>query len=113
MISKTPFVLFFFFALAFSLTLGGCAGVTVDLKKPSPAADAAPSMVDYRDYYFGGFFQSRQIDLNRACLDQTPVRLRSYASAQDVLFTLFTFGIYMPRTVEIWCESPEPKEARR
>lgn len=90
-----------------SLTLISCSSVTIDLRGHDRPL-GPPSFVDFRNYYFFGLFNRAHVSVGKACLDQVPVRLKSYASTEDILFSLFSLGLYTPRTVKVWCEDPLP-----
>lgn len=63
-----------------------------------------PSLSDYRSFYLFGLLPSRQISVGKACLDQVPLRVKSYISFEDALFTALSSGLYSPRSLEVWCK---------
>ncbi len=90
------------------LLITACSSVTIDLKKPIQEPLGKPSFSDYRAFYFWGMLQTKHFSLNQACPNQIPLRIRSYASLEDVLVTTFTLGIYTSRTLDVWCTDSEP-----
>ena len=84
----------------------GCSTVIVDIQTPSKALSSEPTFRDYRSYIFWGFLQTKHVSVGKACLGQTPLRLKSYASTEDILLSAVTLGIYTSRTVDVWCEEP-------
>jgi hypothetical protein len=88
-------------ATVFSLT-AGCASSKIRLsEKWNP--EAKPSYEDYLDYYFFGLSGDRGISLQKICMDQQPHAVRKLMTAEDILLTTLTFGIYVPVTVRVWC----------
>ncbi len=84
------------------LTLSGCMTTRVVFSdKFDPRAK--PAYVDYFDYYWLGFRGEREVALQKVCMDQRPHAIVRTKTAEDVLLTYITVGIYSPVTVKIWC----------
>ena len=96
----------FLFCLLF--TLVSCSSVTIDLKNPTDTLPKKPSFSDYRSFYFWGMLQTKHLSLAKACDSGEPIRIRSYASLEDVLVTTFTLGLYTSRTLDVWCQVKLP-----
>lgn len=98
----------FAFILCGYMTLSSCAAVQVDFtKNVTPEIEqslrAKATFTDYRNLYFFGTVPKADINVAKVCLDEDPLRVRTFSSLEDILFTTFSLGIYSPRTVEVWC----------
>ena len=85
---------------AFAFT--GCMTVTYQ----SPEAQNLKAKPDFEDYVpasFWGFVgEAYPVDTKKVCQNQEPLKVRKGKTTEDWLLTVFTLGIYWPRTVQVW-----------
>ena len=82
--------------------ISGCVSTEVVFKGRG-AQQTKPSYEDYFDYYLFGFVGHNSVSLQKVCLDQKPYRLQTLRTGEDAIISFYTFGIYTPMTVRIWC----------
>lgn len=62
---------------------------------------------DFEDYVPSSFWglvgESYPVDVKKVCQNKDPIEVRKGKSGEDWLLSLFTLGIYWPRTVQVWC----------
>jgi len=84
-----------------ALSLGGCYTLTV--KNDAPAGGAP---VERRAHQFAfGFYGDAELDLKKEC----PNGVASFGdkfTAEDVLLSVASVGIYTPRTIVFECAAP-------
>lgn len=90
------------------LFISACAAVQIDFtSNPTPQTEqilkANATFTDFRNLYFFGTVPKADINVAKVCLDQEPLRLKTFSSLEDILFTTFSIGIYSPRTIKVWC----------
>lgn len=87
------------------IACSGCAQITVkpgtneSFSSSSREADFEKSM----PYYLFGIIGVRHVDVRTICKERRVVQLRSVHTPMDVVKTIFTLGLYMPKTAQVWC----------
>jgi len=85
--------------------LVGCASVDIELAKSDKAREFA--LDEFVDLWFLGMVGSPPaVPAEGLCPRSRLVRMTVEHSAEDLLLSLVTIGIYTPRTVRFWCEAP-------
>lgn len=69
----------------------------------SQVQDNTPSYEDHFDSYVFGRVGKNQVNLQQVCMDQTALKAEYLETSEDIVIGLFTFGIYTPSTVRVWC----------
>ncbi len=87
---------------ALLIVASGCMSTKMVLS-PKWDAKSKASYVDYFDYYWLGFSGHPSVALQKVCLDQKPHAVQRIKTFEDGLITFWTFGIYTPVTVRVWC----------
>lgn len=91
-----------YLTLVFALFASGCMSTKIVLSdKWNPASK--PSYVDYFDSYWWGFSGDPQVSIQQVCMDQKPMAVKRVKTAEDIVITFATLGIYTPTTIKIWC----------
>jgi len=93
-------------ALAAALALSSCQ--TVRYKSHLPAG--GPTHEQWAHFYAWGLAGSKDVDLDEVCPNGAHA-WRNRWTFTNVLISFVTFGIYVPRTIEIECAGPST-EAR-
>jgi hypothetical protein len=87
--------------LLFSVLLSSCSSQIVkvgrDANPPNPAYDKNQAFFIY------GIGQTQEIDGRAICKEKGINRIRTKQTFGNILLTLVTFGIYTPRTTEVYC----------
>ncbi len=103
--------------LAMTVLLMLSTGCSTQVLRPDlkDQISKAPQLVDFHDRWILGFARKTYTDPQKACLNQTPVVVKDVTSTEDILIGLFTFGIYLPVSTQVWCvqeevEKSQPKE---
>lgn len=65
------------------------------------------SQPSYEDYFNGYLFalvgSDHNVNLSRVCVDQKPYAFERQFNSGDIAFAFFSFGIYTPMTLRVWC----------
>lgn len=90
------------FALAF-LTLTGCSSVAF-VRVPEARTKSTPAYEAKAPFFFFGIIGGpADVYADRICLKQQVDQVVTEYTGGDFAATLFTLGIYSPRTVKVWC----------
>ena len=92
--------------LCLGLALGpACATVTIT-KRGAQRIEAEPSYRKQQDFFFWGLVGGpKEVDATYICgAKREPVQLQAQTTVGDVALTLFTVGIYAPRSAKVWCQ---------
>ena len=100
-VSKSSFCLALLIIAA--LTLAGCHHVTYVTDKPVVGEPQTGS----HDYFFWGMAGSAFIEINKICPNGL-AKIHLYKGFVDALLSSLTFGIWSPRSFEIWCAPTGP-----
>lgn len=96
-LKKLSFVLGLFGALS------GCATV-ITVRQPELQVFTAPDYQRVRPIFFWGFVPAEgDLDVSAVCLGKKINQVSTTLTTGNFLATLFTVGIYSPRTVRVWC----------
>ena len=63
-----------------------------------------PTISITNHFIFWGLWQNKKIDLVEECFGENPIRIKEKYTLKNIISSLITFGIYNPRTSDIWCE---------
>lgn len=83
--------------------LFACAAITVT-ERGDPDFLYRPHYKQSKDFFFWGIVGEHRIDTQRICGRRPVVQMQTRFEPMDVLYTVATLGIYMPRTAKVWCE---------
>ncbi len=87
--------------LLFSVLLSSCSSQIVkigrDANPPNPTYDKNQAFFIY------GIAQTQEIDGRTICKEKGINRIRTQQTFVNVVLQVVTFGIYTPRTVEVYC----------
>ncbi len=86
--------------------LSGCFTVRYETRLP----EGGPTKKEHARFFLWGLAGHKDVDLDELCPGGAHA-WRSRASAGDVVLSLVTFGVYVPRTIEVEC-APPPAEGR-
>ena len=88
--------------LVMSLLITGCASVTI---KPGGGAEikSPPTYEESKSYFFLWAVGETRVDVNSVCNGSQPKQMQSLVTIKNYFFTIWTFGIYSPYTVKVWC----------
>jgi hypothetical protein len=81
-------------------SLSGCATQRVFLGGES---NKDPDFQKSQAFWFGGEFQSRDIDAELICKDMGVQKIETVQSFGDTILGTLSFGLYTPRTLKIYC----------
>lgn len=88
------------------LILSACSTVTIRNRGVTKLA-SEPTYESSEPFFLWGLVGEKHIDINQIC-EKTPVRqIQAQYTVLDSVLGVITLGIYMPRTVKIWCEKGE------
>lgn len=87
--------------LLFSVLLSSCSSQIVkigrDANPPNPTYDKNQAFFIY------GIAQTQEIDGRAICKEKGINRIRTQQTFVNVVLQVVTFGIYTPRTMEVYC----------
>lgn len=83
--------------------LVSCATVTV-VSEPKRFMNTEPSYIDSKEFFFFGLIGKHDVDIEKICLGHEMAQMQTEFSQKNVSAALLTLGIYVPRTVKIWCD---------
>jgi hypothetical protein len=85
------------------LSLAACSSVTV---RPEGGVKdhSEPSYLDSKSFFLLGLIGEHDVDVNEVCEGAAVTQMQTVVTGTDWIFGVFTFGIYTPRTVKVWCE---------
>ncbi len=63
------------------------------------------SFTHHGHYLLLGLIKLDKADLQKACMDGVVVKTKKVWLVENLLFALFTLGIYTPKSTKIWCRS--------
>jgi hypothetical protein len=86
------------------LSFENCAVQKISLNENHPNNFDQPVISIKHHFYLWGMFQNREIDLIEECTGDEPTFVIEKHTYLDFVSTLFTAGIYFPRTTEIFCK---------
>lgn len=89
--------------LTLLIILTGCSTVTIQ-PKPIGNLHDAPTFETTRPFYFFGLIGEHRVDVKEICQEKTVLQMQTQQTAIDFIFLYFTFGIYTPHTIRVWCE---------
>jgi len=95
--------IFILLKILFLLQLS-CVSVNIELR-PNPGRST--SFIHYSHYGVLGLIGSSSIDMQLACMEGEPIRIKNYFTFEDILFIITTAGLYFPKSTEMWCELPD------
>ena len=85
----------------------GCAKITIRPNSAIPAQDAVmqggPDYERSMPYFFFGIVGVRHVDVKKICNNRPVLQMQSVHTPEDVIKTVFTLGIYTPKTAQVWC----------
>jgi hypothetical protein len=93
-------------AIALSLSLAGCAASTHYVNDVSVYEDSSSTSKKYWDHFFiSGIGQEKERDAARVCGGANRVaKTTTLLTPANWAAAFFTFGIYTPRTTEVYCK---------
>lgn len=86
--------------------LSGCYTVRYETRLP----EGGPKKEEHARFFLWGLAGHKDVDLDELCPGGAHA-WRSRASAGDVVLSLVTLGVYVPRTIEVEC-APAPEGSR-
>jgi hypothetical protein len=89
--------------------LAGCSSVTIrtdDQVKSYVSASYQKNV----SYWWWGFSGEHYINVREVCKGQAVKQVQAVTTFTDSLATIFTLGIYVPRTARVWCDSNNKRE---
>lgn len=86
-----------------ALAFPGCASVSF-VRNPGTELSTEAAYTASAPFFFLGLVGGPQeLYADRICLERGVDQIETVYSAQNFLSTLFTVGVYSPRTVRVWC----------
>ena len=82
----------------------GCATVLFTRTPESRTYTEPVYEVRQPSFFFGLVNPDYDLYLDKICLGKDIDQAATQYTAEDVLATVFTVGIYAPRTIQIWCK---------
>jgi hypothetical protein len=74
------------------------------VREPGTRTTAAPTYEDSKEFFLLGLLGPRHSYSSRElCLGKEIDQIETAHTANDVLVTAVTLGIYAPRTLRVWC----------
>lgn len=92
-----------FLVLVFLALLTACAQTQILTSGQEAVLKTPPTLEDQIDFYLFGFLEATQVNLQKVCGDQAVLQIESLYTFEDGLISIFTFGIYSPKTYRVWC----------
>ena len=86
-----------------ALHLCACAAITVT-ERGDPDFLYRPHYEKSHAFFLWGVVGEHRINTQRICGARPVVQMQSKFEPTDMLYTVLTLGIYMPRTAKVWCE---------
>lgn len=94
----------FSLALALTMLLIGTSGCTLTQMNFDNSKTEVESYSEHVDGWLLGFYFHDNLSVHKACSpDASPTQIRFLRDTEDLLFTIFTLGIYSPYSIEISC----------
>ena len=82
----------------------GCSTVMF-VRKPESRSFVDATYRATRPYFFWGLAgDDVHVHVDRICLGKDADQISSEYTAGNVLTSVITLGIYIPRTVKVWCQ---------
>jgi hypothetical protein len=95
-----------FFIAALCSQFVACAAVTVRTDSEPKTSESASFEKRY-SYYFWGLKGSHKLNVREVCQANGVEQMQTISTLRDSALSLFTVGIYAPRTARVWCSQIE------
>ncbi|MGE0173942.1 MAG: Bor family protein [Oligoflexales bacterium] len=98
--------------IVLAVLLTGCQTVTV---RPGGGAklDTEPNFSETKHFFLFGLVPgSSYVDLHTACGGKGVEQLQARNSFFQVILSSVTFGLYNPRTAQVWCSAEAAPEGK-
>ena len=92
-----------------ALLLSACSTITVRTDNEHEA-QRSPDYQERFTFWWWGLKGEYTINVREVCVGKPVEQMQTVHDIVDVAGTLFTLGIYSPRTARVWCQQPA-KEA--
>ena len=86
------------------MLLDACASATIR-PEGGEKIGGAPTYEDSKSYFWWGLSGSHEIDVVEVCKGKEVEQVQSQFTFLDGVKTVFTLGIYAPKTAKVWCKS--------
>lgn len=84
--------------------LTSCAAVNI--RTDDQPKNMRPADYEKRyNYFWWGLKGKHQLNVRSICHDKGVEQMQTVHTLTDSVFTLFTLGIYEPRTARVWCST--------
>ena len=87
------------------LMLGACSTVTVRTDQQHEA-QRDPDYHQRFTFWWWGLKGEYSINVREVCIGKPVEQMQTVHDLVDVFGTVFTLGIYAPRTARVWCQPP-------
>ncbi len=87
----------------FMLAFTACSTVTIRDKGTKKIA-SNPTYESSEAFFLWGLVGEKHIDVTKICGNMPAQQIQAQRTFVDGFLGLITLGIYMPRSVKIWCE---------
>jgi hypothetical protein len=85
--------------------LSACAKATIRPNGgPALSSSTAPNYEESKPYFMWGLVGEHDINVKQVCGEKDVEQMQSRTTFVDGLLTLFTLGIYSPKTAMVWCK---------
>lgn len=85
------------------VTLTACSSVTIRTDG-GPETTAEPTFQKRFSYWWWGLSGEHTVNVREICQGRKVEQMQAVGSVVDVMATLLTLGVYIPRTARVWCE---------
>jgi len=97
------------FVASILLMLSACSTVTI-LPEGNVKLSSKPTYEKSHPFFIGGLIGEYRVNVLEVCNNQDPIQLQTQETGTNILWSLFSFGIYTPRTAKIWCPQESNNE---
>lgn len=92
--------------LILAVLIGGCSSVTMRTDQADKTRHP-PAFQQSYDYWWWGLKGEHSVNVREACQGKNVTQVQSVTTIPNLLATIFTLGIYQPRSARIWCEGDQ------
>lgn len=83
--------------------LSACSSVTLRTDSAEKTKNTPDFQQSY-DYWWWGLKGKHSINVREACQGRKVKQMQSVTTLPNLFVSIFTLGIYQPRTARVWCE---------
>ncbi len=86
-----------------AVAIAGCSTITIT-RQGQQKLSTPPNFEQRYDFFLWGLVNDHDVDVKEICKGDKVEQMQTQHTFVDGLLTLFTLGIYAPRTAKVWCK---------